>query len=165
MRSTMGKRFLRELKSGKLEINRTAVTADDKLDGKYIIRVTDPSLSAEDAALGYKQLAEVERAFKTMKSQLDLRPVHHRLDDRIRAHVLLCWLALVLVRIVETETSMTGDAVTDELDEIMLTRIPSIDGRVEIVSNLSEVQTKVLKKLQRNPPRRIRKLAPTPQNL
>jgi len=161
----MGKRFLRELKSGKLEINRTAVTADDKLDGKYIIRVTDPSLSAEDAALGYKQLAEVERAFKTMKSQLDLRPVHHRLDDRIRAHVLLCWLALVLVRIVETETSMTGDAVTDELDEIMLTRIPSIDGRVEIVSNLSEVQTKVLKKLQRNPPRRIRKLAPTPQNL
>jgi hypothetical protein len=60
LRSTMGKRFLRELKSGKLAISRTAVTADEKLDGKYIIRVTDPSLSAEDAALGYKQLAEVD---------------------------------------------------------------------------------------------------------
>lgn len=165
LRSTMGKRFLRELKSGRLEINRTAVTADEKLDGKYIIRVTDPSLSAEDAALGYKQLAEVERAFKTMKSQLDLRPVHHRLDDRIRAHVLLCWLGLLLVRIVETETSMTWDAVKDELDEVMLTRISSKDGRVEIVSNLSEEQSKILKKLQLKPPRRIRKLAPTPQNL
>jgi transposase len=161
----MGKRFLRELKSGKLAISRTAVTADEKLDGKYIIRVTDPSLSAEDAALGYKQLAEVERAFRTMKSQLDLRPVHHRLDDRIRAHVLLCWLALLLVRIIETETSATWEALRDELDEVMLTRISSKDGKVEIVSNLSPDQEKILKNLQLSPPRRIRKLAPTAQNL
>jgi transposase len=165
LRSTMGKRFLRELKSGKLAISRTAVTADEKLDGKYIIRVTDPSLSAEDAALGYKQLAEVERAFRTMKSQLDLRPVHHRLDDRIRAHVLLCWLALLLVRIIETETSATWEALRDELDEVMLTRISSKDGKVEIVSNLSPDQEKILKNLQLSPPRRIRKLAPTAQNL
>jgi transposase len=132
---------------------------------KYIIRVTDPSLSAEDAALGYKQLAEVERAFRTMKSQLDLRPVHHRLDDRIRAHVLLCWLALLLVRIIETETSATWEALRDELDEVMLTRISSKDGKVEIVSNLSPDQEKILKKLQLSQPRRIRKLAPTAQNL
>lgn len=164
LRSTMGKRFLRELKSGKLEINRTAVAADEKLDGKYIIRVTDPSLSAEDAALGYKQLAEVERAFRTMKSQLDLRPVHHRLDDRIRAHVLLCWLGLLLVRVIETELSMTWDAIRDEMDEVMVTRISSKDGRVDVVSNLSAEQSKILKNLQLRPPRRIRKLAPTPQN-
>jgi transposase len=100
-----------------------------------------------------------------MKSQLDLRPVHHRLDDRIRAHVLLCWLALLLVRIIETETSATWEALRDELDEVMLTRISSKDGKVEIVSSLSPDQEKILKNLQLSPPRRIRKLAPTAQIL
>lgn len=51
-------------------------------------------LSAEDVALGYKQLLAVERGWRDTKQILDLRPVHHRLEDRIRAHVLLCWLAL-----------------------------------------------------------------------
>ena len=50
-----------------------------------------------------KQLLEVERGWRDMKQVLDLRPVFHRLEDRIRAHVLLCWLALLLARIVETQ--------------------------------------------------------------
>lgn len=162
LRSTSGRRFLRELKSGRLEINRGAVRADEKLDGKYLIRVTDPSMSAEDAALGYKQLAEVERAFRTMKSQLDLRPVHHRLDERIRAHVLLCWLGLLLVRVIETETEMTWDRIRDEMDEVTATRLVSKHGRVEIVSNLTDEQRNILKKLDLSPPKRVRHIAPTP---
>jgi IS4 transposase len=67
----------------------------------------DPHLSAEDIALGYKQLLEVERGWRDMKQVLDLRPVFHRLEDRIRAHVLLCWLALLLARIVETRAATT----------------------------------------------------------
>ena len=164
LRTTRGKRFVRELKSGRLEINRGAVRADEKLDGKHFIRVTDPSMSAEDAAVGYKQLAEVERAFRTMKSQLDLRPVHHRLDERIRAHVLLCWLGLLLVRVVETETGMTWDRIRDEMDEVSLTSLLSKHGRVEIVSNLTDSQRNILKKLNLNPPKRIRAIAPTPSN-
>ena len=164
LRTTRGRRFVRELKNGRLEINRGAVRADEKLDGKYLIRVTDPSMSAEDAAVGYKQLAEVERAFRTMKSQLDLRPVHHRLDERIRAHVLLCWLGLLLVRVIETETGMTWDRIRDEMDEVSLTRLLSKHGRVEIVSNLTDLQRNILKKLNLNPPKRVRNLAPTPSN-
>jgi len=164
LRTTRGRRFLRELKNGRLEINRGAVRADEKLDGKYLIRVTDPSMSAEDAAVGYKQLAEVERAFRTMKSQLDLRPVHHRPDERIRAHVLLCWLGLLLVRVIETETGMTWDRIRDEMDEVSLTSLLSKHGRVEIVSNLTDSQRNILKKLNLNPPKRIRAIAPTPSN-
>ena len=164
LRTTRGRRFVRELKNGRLEINRGAVRADEKLDGKYLIRVTDPSMSAEDAAVGYKQLAEVERAFRTMKSQLDLRPVHHRLDERIRAHVLLCWLGLLLVRVIETETGMTWDRIRDEMDEVSLTRLLSKHGRVEIVSNLTDSQRNILKRLNLNPPKRVRNLAPTPSN-
>jgi hypothetical protein len=64
-----------------------------------VLRTSDPHLSTEDIALGYKQLLEVERGWRDMKQVLDLRPVYHRLEDRIRAHVVLCWLALLLARI------------------------------------------------------------------
>jgi Transposase DDE domain len=101
-------RFLRTTPSGLLRLDAAKVAADAKLDGKYLLRTSDPHLSTEDIALGYKQLLEVERGWRDMKQILDLRPVYHRLEDRIRAHVLLCWLALLMVRVVETR-AMTPD--------------------------------------------------------
>jgi DDE family transposase len=105
-------RFLRTTPSGLLRIDAAAVAADAKLDGKYLLRTSDPRLSAEDIARGYKQLLEVERGWRDMKQILDLRPVFHRLEDRIRAHVLLCWLALLLIRVVETRTSLPDGTST-----------------------------------------------------
>ena len=98
-------RFLRTTPSGLLRLDAAQVAADAKLDGKYLLRTNDPHLSSEDIARGYKQLLEVERGWRDMKQVLDLRPVFHRLEDRIRAHVLLCWLALLLIRVVETRTT------------------------------------------------------------
>ena len=105
-------RFLRVTPGGLLRTDAAKITADAKLDGKYLLRTSDPHLSTEDIALGYKQLLEVERGWRDMKHVLDLRPVYHRLEDRIRAHVLLCWLALLLARIVETQTSSTDTITT-----------------------------------------------------
>jgi len=103
-----------------LRIDRAAVKAEQRLDGKYLLRSSDPTLSAEDIAVGYKQLLEVERGWRDMKSVLDLRPVHHRLEDRIRAHVLLCWLALLLVRVAETSTGATWPTIRATLDRLHL---------------------------------------------
>jgi transposase len=100
-------RFLRVTPGGKLRVDKTKMKTEANLDGKYLLRCSDPKLSAEDLALGYKQLLEVERGWRDMKSVLDLRPVYHRLEERIRAHVLLCWLALLLIRIAETTTGQT----------------------------------------------------------
>ena len=72
-------------------------------------------MSAEDIALGYKQLLEVERGWRDMKQILDLRPVYHRREDRVRAHVLLCWLALLLIRVAETSTGQTWNRLRGEL--------------------------------------------------
>jgi hypothetical protein len=105
-------RFLRVTPGGLLRLDAAAVAADAKLDGKYLLRTSDPQLSTEDIALGYKQLLEVERGWRDMKQVLDLRPVYHRLEDRIRAHVLLCWLALLIARIVETQASSPDHATT-----------------------------------------------------
>ncbi|MFJ2030147.1 hypothetical protein [Streptosporangium sp. NPDC087985] len=94
-------RFLRITPGGLLRVDRTKVKAEANLDGKYLLRSSDPMLSAEDIAIGYKQLLEVERGWRDMKSIIDLRPVYHRLEERIRAHVLLCWLALLLTWMIE----------------------------------------------------------------
>ncbi|WP_256363296.1 hypothetical protein [Streptomyces sp. TRM70350] len=77
-------------------------------------------MSAENIALGYKQLLEVERGWRDMKQIIDLRPVYHRLEERIRAHVVLCWLALLLIRITETTTDATWQSVRRELDRLHL---------------------------------------------
>jgi Transposase DDE domain len=116
-------RFLRVTPGGLLRIDAAKITADAKLDGKYLLRTSDPHLSTEDIALGYKQLLEVERGWRDMKQVLDLRPVYHRLEDRIRAHVVLCWLALLLARIVETragtpDTTTTWPRARDQLQRL-----------------------------------------------
>jgi hypothetical protein len=111
-------RYLRVTGGGLLRIDQAAVAAEAKLDGKYLLRTSDPHLSAEDVALGYKQLAAIENAWRDMKHVIDLRPVYHRLEDRIRAHVLLCWLALLLVRLVETRTGQTWHRLRPALQRL-----------------------------------------------
>jgi transposase len=113
-------KYLRQLKDGTLRIDKQAVREAEKYDGKYLIRTSDDTLSAEDVALGYKQLVDIEQAFRTLKSTLELRPMYHRLEDRIRAHVLLSWLALLLVRIVEIRTHESWPKVREECQRLTL---------------------------------------------
>jgi transposase len=151
-------RYVKELASGKLVLDKAKVKADETLDGKYLISTTDASLSVEDVVTGYKQLSEVEAAFRTLKTTLELRPIYHRLEDRIRAHVLLCWLGLLLVRVAETTSGETWGAMREELEEITLTRISTKVGRSEIVSLLTDAQRNILKRLRIKPPVAIRTL-------
>jgi hypothetical protein len=98
-------RFLRTTPGGKLRIDAAKVKTEANLDGKYLLRCSDPTLSAADIAVGYKQI-------------IDLRPVYHRLEDRIRAHVVLCWLALLLIRVAETTTGQTWASMRRELHRL-----------------------------------------------
>jgi transposase len=75
------------------------IAAEQSLDGFYVIRTSEPAstLASEDVVRAYKGLAQAERAFKTFKGpELAIRPIHHHLEDRVRAHVLLCMLAYYL---------------------------------------------------------------------
>ena len=76
--------------------NATGIAAEAALDGLYIIRtsVPDDTLQAGDCVRHYKALSNVERAFRSIKTvDLKVRPIHHRLANRVRAHILLCMLA------------------------------------------------------------------------
>ena len=119
-------------------------------------------MSVEDVALGYKQLLEVERAFRTLKSSLSLRPIYHSKDDRICSHVLICWLALLLVRIAEVETQMSWALIRRVMQRLHLGEFSNEKNRVLRHTVLSADQANILKKLKITPPKPFVKLETTP---
>jgi transposase len=156
------KRYVKELKSGKLKIDKAKVKQEEKLDGKYLLSSSDKSLSAEDIALGYKQLMEVERAFRTLKTTLSLRPIYHSKDERIRSHVLLCWMALLLVRIAETKTGLSWPRIRRQMQRLHLGEFLNKKSRVLRHTELVEDQRNILKKLTINPPMSVLKVESQP---
>jgi hypothetical protein len=124
------------------------------------MRTSDPSLSAAEVATGYKQLLEVERAWRDMKTTLDLRPVYHRKAERIRAHVLLCWLALLLIRIADNATGDTWRNLRFELAKLHLGRFAGSAGEVVQRTEITARQAAILKALGVAEPPRFLELSP-----
>lgn len=153
-------RYLRQTKGGRLVLDRARIAADERLDGKYLITTSDPSLSAEDVALGYKQLQEAERSFHDLKGTLLLRPVFHRKDERIRAHVLICFLALVLVRLAETRSGETWRTIRAELGQIRQGHFRSQDGHFTQTSELTPRQRELHAALGVSEPPRFGRIVP-----
>jgi transposase len=140
-------RYLRQLKDGQLRINRQALRDAARYDGKYLIRTSDDTLSAEEVALGYKNLMAVENGFRTLKSTLCLRPMHHRIEDRIKAHVLLNWLALLLIRLAELKTGETWPKLKHTMDQMVLGKFSSKNGDFYQRTELTAKQREILKAL------------------
>ena len=97
-RHKVGKHFEVSIADGHFHFTRRteAIQHETEMDGLYVIRTSEPrqALSAEDTVRSYKNLAQVERAFRTLKGMdLRIRPIHHRGEERVRAHILLCLLA------------------------------------------------------------------------
>ena len=141
-------RFLRTTAGGLLRIDADAIASDEKLDGKYLLRSSDPTLSPEDIALGYKQLSEVERGWRDLKHVLDLRPVYHRKEERIRAHVILCWLALLLTRVAETKTGDSWPALRQELERLKVGTFEGSAGFFRKRTALTAAQKVIFRRLQ-----------------
>ena len=151
-------RFLRVTPGGLLRTDRARAKAEENLDGKYLLRSADPAMTAEDIAAGYKQLLEVERGWRDMKSVLDLRPVYHRLEDRIRAHVILCWLALLLIRVAENHTGQTWPAMRRELQRISIGTFTGPAGTFRQRTDLPKTARDLLTALDISVPRKIHEL-------
>ena len=114
-----------------------------------------PEYWLSKTAIFNKQLLEVERAFRTLKTTLELRPVYHRKEERIRAHVLLCWLSLLLVRIAEVNTLQTWPQLRSELEDMHLIEYESSDGKVFQRTEITEGQKRILSLLKIPEPAKI----------
>lgn len=124
------RRFLRRTPGGLLRIDRTAIKREAGLDGKWLLRTNDDTLTGDDLAAAYKQLVAVERGWRDMEGALRLHPVYHYREDRIRAHVQLCWLALLLIRVIENAACNTWRNIRHQLDRMHLVTLATADGQV-----------------------------------
>ena len=140
-------RLVRRLSDGRFRIDKAAIAREAKLDGKWLLRTSDDSLTPTDLALAYKQLLEVERGWRDMKGSLGLRPVFHHREDRIRSHIQLCWLGLLLMRVVENGTGDTWRNVRHELDRMHLVTMETAEGRVAQRTTTTSGQAEILAKL------------------
>ncbi|MCA1678877.1 MAG: IS1634 family transposase, partial [Actinobacteria bacterium] len=156
---TLG-RYVRLTPTGRLRVDRARVRAEQRLDGKFLLSTSDPDITPEDVALGYKNLLEAERSFRDLKGILALRPVFHRLQHRIRSHILICWLALLLVRLAERQTGQTWRNLRRELERLHLVTLAGGAGQVQQTTRLTDPQREILAQLQIDPPPRLTSLTP-----
>jgi Transposase DDE domain len=112
----VAKHFTLHIAEGHFDHHRNTeqITSEAALDGLYVIRTTVPAqrLGAPAAVRAYKQLKLAEHAFRTMKDTIEIRPIHHHLEDRVRAHVFLCMLAYYVAY--ELEQRLTSLLFGDE---------------------------------------------------
>ena len=145
-------RYLRRTKTGKLRMDRSAVKRSEKHDGKFVVHSNDDTLSAEDLALGYKQLMRVEDAWRQLKSGLKMRPVFHYAVHRIHAHVFLTVLSLLLERVAEQSCGDTWRNIRDDLKQIKLAQLSSENGTLWQVTEPRPEARNRLKLLELNNP-------------
>jgi Transposase DDE domain len=149
------RRYLRRTPTGLLRIDHAAIKRETHLDGKWLLRTSDLTLTADDLAAAYKQLLAVERGWRDFKGALGLRPVFHHREDRIRAHIQLCWLALLLLRVIENATGDTWRNARRELDRMHLVTLATTAGQLAQRTTSTAGQQTLLRTLDLPEPPRI----------
>lgn len=115
------------------ELDEAALEKARLFDGKLIVVTNHPDLPAEAVIERYKSLADIERGFRVMKSELEIGPMYHRLPKRIRAHALICFLALLLHRVLRLRlkagpSPLSPERLIETLKAIQYHRV-TLDGK------------------------------------
>ena len=97
--------------------NAETIAVDEKYDGVFVLTASKDDLEADTVVVSYKNLREVEDLFDDFKNFVDIRPIRHRLKDRVRGHVFICILSLLLKRIFEIDCLGTK-SITEPLEEL-----------------------------------------------
>jgi transposase len=136
-------------------IDEQALALARAMDGKLLLVTNVSDLSAGEVVARYKSLADIERGFKVLKSEIEIGPVHHRLPDRIRAHAMICFIALVIQRVMRARLKAhpVSDVISPERALWSLRRIQThrviLDGSktIEGISSISQEQADILESL------------------
>lgn len=152
-------RYLRKTQGGLLRLSRTAIKEAERYDGKWVITSNDDTLTAEDMALGYKQLMRVEACWRQLKSGLKMRPVFHWRPWRIQAHVSITVLALLLERVAEIRARDTWRNLCKQLETIKVIDYEHAGARVQQTSEVRPEVAALLKQLGVKAPPRLHSLA------
>ncbi len=133
-------------------IDEAAIAHAERFDGKLVLLTSVTDFDAAQIVERYKSLADIERGFRVLKSDIEIAPVYHRLPERIRAHAQICYLALVLHRVMRMRLRASGSASSPTSALRVLSRIQSHRATIGAahysgVSRLSAEQVRLFEEL------------------
>jgi len=136
------------------DLDADARALAEMLDGKLMLVTNAQELASEEVVTRYKSLADIERGFKVLKSEIEIGPVYHRLPERIRAHASICFMALILHRVMRmrlraANAGLTPERALEQLRRIQHHRI-RLNGAALVtgVSSINDGQSEVLSALR-----------------
>ena len=144
-----------ELVNGTLSVkkDRKALHWETTVDGVLLLETSDMILSAQDIVTHYKELAEVERGWRTLKSSLQLRPVYHWTEQRIRAHIFICVIALQMERWMRNKLqSISVPKAIQILRQMKVGELCFGEKTVLMLTAITPEQKEIMKKLGITPP-------------
>ena len=131
-------------------IDDTALAHARLMDGKLLLVTNTPDLTPEDVVKRYKSLADIERGFRVLKSEIEIGPIYHRLPNRIRAHAAICFMALILYRVMRmrlrsSDTPLSPERALDKLRRIQHHQVLVNDTQpVAGLSTINQEHTAIL---------------------
>ena len=131
-------------------IDDRALTHARLMDGKLLLVTNTPDLSPEEVVKRYKSLADIERGFRVLKSEIEIGPIYHRLPNRIKAHAAICFMALILYRVMRmrlrsSDTSLSPERALDKLRRIQHHQVIVNDTQpVAGLSTINQEHTAIL---------------------
>ena len=148
------------------EIDPDALALAELMDGKLLLVTNTPDLSPQGVVDRYKSLADIERGFRVLKSEIEIGPVFHRLPSRIKAHAAICFIALILYRVMRqrlrsADAQLSPERALAELQKLQhhQIRINQAERPVTGISRLSETQDRVFAALKLKKPTQPQQLA------
>ena len=135
-------------------IDERALAQAELMDGKLMLVTNVKDLSPKEVVQRYKSLADIERGFRVLKSEIEIAPVYHRLPERIRAHAFVCFLALIVYRVMRQRLKLAKSDLSPEKALAQLRRIQRHQVRINQaapitgISTINDDQARVLKTLK-----------------
>ena len=122
-------------------VDETALAQAELMDGKLLLVTNVADLTPVEVVQRYKALADIERGFRVLKSEIDIAPVYHRLPERIRAHAMLCFMALIVYRVMRQRLKLANSDLSPEKALAQLRRIQRHRVSINQAAPISGIST------------------------
>ena len=135
-------------------VDEAALAKAQLMDGKLMLVTNVKDLGPKEIVQRYKALADIERGFRVLKSEIEIAPVYHRLPDRIRAHAQICFMALIVYRVMrqrlkQAQSELSPERALEQLRRIQRHKVRINEAEpIEGVSTISDAQAQVLEALK-----------------
>lgn len=157
-----GRKYLKNVGGEDLDwvLDEEAIARDERFDGYYGIQTSEQKLGVQEVLEAYHTLWKIEESFRIMKSTLEVRPVFHWTENRIKGHFVICFLAFLLERTLEFKLKKSGETASPEqireaLNSMNFAEVEIENKRYLLKTKGTELSSKILRLLKIKPPKNI----------